>query len=127
MKVNIKGTNMDITDAIRSHVMERVDQIEKYINPEDTSAIADIEVGKTTNHHQSGDIFRAEINLHIAGSELRAESETEDLYASVNDIKEEIIRQIRKTKEKHTDGARKGGYRLKKMLRRFWRKEEGIE
>lgn len=118
---------MDITDAIRNHVVERVLQIEKYINPNDTSVIADIEIGKTTNHHKSGDIFRAEINLHIAGADLRAESETEDLYLSVNEVRDEIIRQIRKTKEKHTDQTRRGGHRLKKLLRMFWRKEEGLE
>ena len=76
---NIKATNIELTQEISDYLDKRLQSIEKLIDPNDTSAIFDVEVGKTTNHHQTGSIFRAEINLHIALKQFRATSEEETL------------------------------------------------
>ncbi|MCI0619825.1 ribosome-associated translation inhibitor RaiA [Candidatus Wolfebacteria bacterium] len=124
INTNIKATNIELTPAIRAYVEEKVVMLGKLIDPNDTIARADVEVGQTTKHHQSGDIFRAEINLHIAGADLRTESEREDLYAAIDEAKDELMRQLRKEKTKRTDLVRRGGLALKRMLHRFSRSNE---
>lgn len=116
---NIKATNMDLTDELHDHVINKFSALEKLIDPDDTSAHADIEVGKTTKHHKTGRIFRAEINLHIAGSNLRAVAKEEDLMAAIDRVQDEIMRRLRKEKTKRTDFVRRSARQFKKMIQRF--------
>lgn len=119
INVTIKATNMKLTPSIREYVENKVGSFEKLVDPDDTTARADVEVGQTTRHHQSGDIFRAEINLVYSQGILRAVSEQEDLYAAIDESKDEILRQLRKDKTKRAKVRRRGGQVLKSLLRRF--------
>jgi putative sigma-54 modulation protein len=98
MKIDIKGTNMELTEAIKDYVNEKIGGLEKFF---DNIVEAKVEVGKTSNHHQKGDIFRAEANLDVPEKHvLRAEATREDLYMAINEVKDELQRQIKKYKEK---------------------------
>jgi putative sigma-54 modulation protein len=98
MQIDIKGTNMDLTDAIKDYVNEKVGSLEKFF---DQAIIARVDVGRTTNHHQKGDVFRAEINLDVPQVHvLRAESVRDDLYTAINEAKLDLERQVKKYKEK---------------------------
>ena len=123
INLNIKATNMQLTPAIRSYVENKVSALEKLVDPDDTTVHADVEVGQTSRHHQHGDIFRAEINLQISGEMLRVESQQDNLYAAVDEVKDEMQRRLRKVKTKRTRGTRKGGLEFKKMLRRLTGRE----
>jgi len=103
MKINIKGTNMELTEAIKDYVEEKIGSLDKFY---DNILEARVDVGKTTNHHQKGDVFRAEVNLEVPQKGvLRAEATREDLYMAINQVKDELQRQIKKFKEKQ-----KGNY-----------------
>ena len=98
MKIEIKGTNLDLTEAIKNYVTEKVNSLEKFF---DQALIARVDVGLTTKHHQKGNIFRAEINLEVPQKHLlRAESVKDDLYIAINDAKADLERQLKKYKEK---------------------------
>lgn len=98
MKIDIKGTNMELTEAIKDYVNEKIGSLEKFF---DNIVEARVEVGKTSNHHQKGDIFRAEVNLDVPEKYvLRAEATREDLYMAINQVKDELQRQVKKYKEK---------------------------
>ena len=71
MDINVKATNIKLTPDISDYIDKRFNSFEKFIASKDTSVLLNVEVGKTTGHHQSGDIFRAEINLHISGNDFR--------------------------------------------------------
>lgn len=114
---NIKATGIELTPAIRDYFTKKVALLEKLVPPEDESVAADLEVGKTTAHHQSGDVFRAEINLHAYGEILRAEAVREDLYAAIDETKDEMADILRKKKKKNNTLRRKGGAWIKKILR----------
>ncbi len=117
IKKTLKGTGIELSEAITTAVDKVVASIEKYTDPDDTSVLVDIELGKTTNHHRSGEIFRAEINFHSRIGSLRAESEKEDLYAAITEAKDEIIESLRSKKSKRTDFIKRGGLKVKNMLR----------
>jgi len=110
---------MELTEAISDYIDKKVGSLEKLIDPNDTSIIADVEVGKTTEHHQTGDLFRAEINFHMAGKTFRVEETKDDLYASIDAAKDEMSRSIVSHKNKKQDLLRKGGAKLKDFLRGF--------
>ncbi|MEK7589902.1 MAG: ribosome-associated translation inhibitor RaiA [Patescibacteria group bacterium] len=110
---NIKATNIELTQEISDYLDKRLQSIEKLIDPNDTSAIFDVEVGKTTNHHQTGSIFRAEINLHIALKQFRATSEEETLFNAIDKAEKEIVNEVRRAKGKKQRLLRKGGNAIK--------------
>jgi putative sigma-54 modulation protein len=116
MNTNIKATNMELTSAISDYVNKRLSGIEKFIKNED-NAIAYIEVGKTTNHHKQGDVFRAEFNVEIAGIKFYTFSEKEDLYEAIDDAKGEIVRQITSNKDRRQTLFKRGATSVKKMLK----------
>ncbi len=98
MQIDIKGTNLDLTDAIKDYVNEKIGSLEKFY---DGILLARVDVGLTTKHHQKGNIFRAEVNLDVPQKYvLRAEAKKEDLYMAINEVKDELQRQLKKFKEK---------------------------
>lgn len=113
----VKGTGITLTPAIDSAIDKVVEMLNKYIDPSDTAAMVEIEVGKTTNHHRSGDIFRAEINFRSKIGNLRAESEQDDLYAALTTVKDEIAENLRSKKAKKIDFVKRSGSKLKTVLK----------
>ncbi len=114
---NIKASQMELTPAIADYVNKRVGMLEKIVSPDDTSAYASVEVGKSTKHHSQGDYFFAEINVHIAGKDFRAVAEKDDLYAAIDEVKDEIIREITGYKNKRRTLVRRGGAVIKNVLK----------
>src|ERR1035437_7628978 len=117
MNINIKATNMELTNAITDYVNKRLAGVEKFIK-EGEKMIAYIEVGKTTNHHKQGDIFRAEFNIEISGAKFYTFSEKEDLYTAIEDAKEEIVRQIKTNKDRKQTLWKRGATSIKKIDRK---------
>ncbi len=120
MKINIKATNMDLTDEISSYLTERVEGLAKFIDPkalEDDSVMADVEVGTNSNHHQSGNIYRAELNLTVSGELIRAVSEKSDLFLAIDDMRDQAQHSITSSVGKKRDLLRKGGAMVKNMLK----------
>ncbi|MCK5096187.1 MAG: ribosome-associated translation inhibitor RaiA [Candidatus Pacebacteria bacterium] len=119
MKINVKTTGIELTEALSDYVDDKMGQIEKFIDVNDESVVCNVEIGVSTKHHQSGEIFRAEINMHMSGKDLRAESEKEDLYLAINDAKEEIVEEVKSYKAKQQTLNRKSGGILKRILKGF--------
>jgi ribosomal subunit interface protein len=115
MNTNIKATNMELTEAINDYVNKRLSSISKFVKGGEFSV--NVEVGKTTNHHKQGDVFRAEFNIEISGEKFYTFSEKEDLYSAIDDAKEEIVRQITSKKDKKQTLYKRGAISIKKMLK----------
>lgn len=97
---NIKSTNLDLTEAIKSYVEKRLGELDRVLTNLGQPQDARVEIGKVSNHHKKGDIYRFEINLKVPGQLLRAECESDDLYKSIDLGKDELESQIRELKEK---------------------------
>ncbi len=122
MTINIKATNTELTPAISTYVEEKVLGLDKFIVADDPeSVLANVEIGLNTKHHQSGKIYRAEINLHIGGKYIRAVSEQEDLYAAIDDMRDQVSREITSFRNKKRDLFRRGGAVVKDFLKGFKR------
>jgi len=116
MLISTKATNLELTLAISRYVNKKLTALGRLVRAQDESAHAEVEIEKTTAHHRSGDVFRAEINLHIAGKRFRAEVTTNDLYAAIDAMKDEIERALESHKDKRLTLRKKGGQKVKSML-----------
>lgn len=112
---NLKGTGISITPAINDYLEKRLSGLEKWL--EGSEYILDVELGKTTQHHKSGDVFKAEANLKLEGKQMYAVVEKEDLYAAIDELKDEIGRQIISGKEKKKTLFRRGAHKIKNLLK----------
>lgn len=99
MRPNIRAINLEITPAIQSYIQKKVDMVEKYLGSLKVIN-CDFEIELTSKHHNKGDIFRAEVNLTIPGEVLWADFTADDLYKSIDKVKDHLIDLIKKHKEK---------------------------
>ncbi len=104
----IQGTNIELTDAIRNYVTEKVESIARFAKRFEPCDVA-IEVGKTSEHHNKGDVFFAEMNVAVLGDVVRAHAECDDLYAAIDEAKDDVKRQLIDMKEKLMDARVEGG------------------
>lgn len=107
MQLSIKATNLEMTAAIKDYIEKKFDMAEKYLGGRPVT-FCEIEVELTTNHHNKGQIFRAEANLQVEGELLRADETAEDLYAAIDLAKDRLVDAIRKSKEKNLSKRREG-------------------
>ena len=105
--ISLKATNMDLTDAIRAYVDEKVEHLRKLCGDFDPADDLKVEVGKSTQHHAKGPFYRAEMHLVLPGKELRAEYEGEDLYAAIDNVKDQLRRQITDYKNRLKDKSQR--------------------
>lgn len=117
MKTNIKTTNLVLTPDIKDYLDKKLEDIERIIDRDNTSVSCQVELGRTTYHHQSGDIFRAEINLHKDGKYFRAVSEQDSIMAALDEVKDEILRELKSFSSKQQTMMRRGGAMIKNMMR----------
>lgn len=122
MNINIKSTNIEITPTIRDYVEKRINGLEKFIHHAvDDSVQAWVEVGRTTRHHQTGNVFRAEMQIRVPRYEqgIRAEATCDDLYAAIDEAHDELKLELEKVKSKKISLVRKGARLFKRLISFF--------
>jgi len=117
MHINTKATHFDLTSSITDYISKKLSSLDRTISSEESTAMIDVEIGKTTNRHKSGDIFKAEINCYIEGTMLRAVSVKDDLYAAIDEAKDKLSEEISKYKNRHRSLVRRGSQRIKNIAK----------
>lgn len=102
MTTDIKSTNLELTPSIKQYAEEKLAALGKFIEKLEANGEAKlvIEIARTTNHHHRGDVYYAEANLNVKGSVIRAEHTDEDIYASIDKVKDILKMEIEKYKDK---------------------------
>jgi len=91
MLLNIRGSKLEVTEAIRSYVESKLKKLDKYFeNPDENTANVVI---RTRGIEQI-----VEITIPIKKAVLRAEESHKDLYASIDLVIDKLERQIIKNK-----------------------------
>lgn len=93
-KYNVRGENIEVTEAIRDYVVKKVGKLERYFSdsPEATAHV-NLKV-------YSDKTAKVEVTIPLPYLVLRAEETSPDLYASVDLVVDKLERQIRKFKTK---------------------------
>ncbi len=117
MKFMVRGKNIEVTDALKNYVEEKVGKVEKYFD-DDTVIEAQVSLEVEKNRHI------VEVTAFVDGLILRGEEVTGDMYASIDGVIEKLLRQIRKYKTKIQRKLRKEKKEYKKDVIKA-RKENG--
>lgn len=91
MNINIRGKKLELTDAIKNYVEEKIGRIDKYFkNKNDITANVLVKI--------RGNKQVVEVTINTHGLILRGEETNDDLYAAIDIVSDKIERQIRKNK-----------------------------
>ena len=93
MEFIIRGQKVEITDAIKSYIEEKIGRLEKYFNAPDS-------LTATVVARIRGNSQIVEVTIPTHNTILRCEVESDDLYASIDLVSDKLERQIRKNKTK---------------------------
>jgi len=105
MKINLKATKIEMTDAIASYAQEKMDMLDKYLGT--TQIInCDVELERIIGGQNKGEIFRVEVNLEVPHELLRIEKTEADLYKAIDKVKDHLSEVIVKYREKNRDKSR---------------------
>ena len=99
MQIEVTGQNVEITDALRSYVLEKTQRIERHFE-NITSGHFVLKLEKL--------VHTAEGTIHVGGktNPVHAESTADDMYAAIDDLIDKLDRQVRRHKSKVTDHHR---------------------
>ena len=92
------GKNMELTNSLKEYTTDKLMKffVGHNVKPLKTT---EVELGKDSQHHHSGNIFRAEIMVHLSGKTLRVEQTAETVLAAF-DL---CIPKLKIMLEKHKD------------------------
>ncbi|WP_047980827.1 ribosome hibernation-promoting factor, HPF/YfiA family [Ornithinibacillus contaminans] len=93
MKFNIRGENLEVTEAIRDYVEKKISKLERYF---ESTPASDVHVNLSVYNEKQ----RIEVTIPMTSLLLRAEVEHTDLYAATDLVVDKLERQIRKYKTK---------------------------
>ena len=94
MKLTVTGRNIEITDAIKNHLDNKINKT-FYGMDESTGLHVSLHVEKYRH--------MAEITLKTKGFTAHADEETDDLYITMENVVEKIKKQLKKHKEREKD------------------------
>lgn len=94
LRYNIRGENIEVTDAIREYVEKKVGKITKYF---DDVPEASAHVNLKTYSDKTA---KVEVTIPLPYIVLRAEETSPDLYGSIDLVADKLERQMRKYKTK---------------------------
>ena len=105
MKINLKATKVEMTEAISNYIQDKMDMLEKYLG--DVQVLNfDVEVERVTLGQNKGEVFRMEVNLEVPHELLRVEKTENDLYKAIDKVRDHLEDVIIKYKEKARDKRR---------------------
>ncbi len=108
-----------MTPETRAYIDQRVLTLEKLLGDEVDVARCEIEVGRDAGRPRHGaNIWFAEIQVIVPGQgRVYARNNSESINGAIDDVKEEVERQLRRERKLHIRLYRKGGALAKRLMR----------
>lgn len=91
MQITVSGHHVDVTPALRDYVNTKLSKLQNHFDQITNTAVT-LTVEKL--------VQKAEATVHVAGANLFAACESEDMYAAIDSLADKLDRQLIKHKEK---------------------------
>jgi len=107
MEINIKYTEIEPSEAIKTYVNKKVGSLKKLVKgierhkPENEEVVQIwVEVGKTTRHHKEGKVWYAECQTRFPGMSFRATSTHYEMNQAIDEMAGKMEELIKEYKDK---------------------------
>ncbi len=98
MKLVLQGKNIELTDAIREYVQQKIEKAVSHFE----NITTEVDVNLSVNHNpRAAERQVTEVTVYANGTVIRAQVAAEKIYASIDLVADKITRKLRKYKEKN--------------------------
>lgn len=94
MNLKITGLHLDVTPALRDYIESKLERITRHV---------DNVIGVNVTLSVDKLVQKAEVNVHLAGTDIHAEATEADMYAAIDLLTDKLDRQVLKFKEKQVE------------------------
>ena len=101
MRLQIKGRNVEVSDSIRRYAEQKLGKLEKQLH-ELTRVELELAVEKNPSIHAN---HVAEATIWTKGPTIRAREASVDMRASIDQLTEKLLRQVKNYREKRSRRA----------------------
>eukprot|EP00697_Spironema_sp_BW2_P009633 gnl/Spiro4/2458_TR1181_c0_g1_i1.p1 gnl/Spiro4/2458_TR1181_c0_g1~~gnl/Spiro4/2458_TR1181_c0_g1_i1.p1 ORF type:complete len:118 (-),score=1.18 gnl/Spiro4/2458_TR1181_c0_g1_i1:5-358(-) len=108
--------DFELTEAIQTYAEDKMAYLYRYLNEDEDLVSFNFRLGKTTNSHEHGKVFFAEVSIHTPSKNYGGRIEADDLYAAIDLLKDELAGNITHYRDK-TRTLEKKKKKKKKTLR----------
>ncbi len=112
MNIILNGSQIEISPAIDAYVTKKLQTLEKFL---DADSLIQADLGKISNHHKSGDIFKAEFNVSAHGKFSRVVAEEQDLYMAIDKAQGDLFNMLASKKDKSKTLWKRGAQTIKAL------------
>lgn len=112
--INYKFNDLAEAQALTDVFEQKCAAFEKYMHGSG-SAICDVEFEKVTPQH-NGQVHRVEVNLQIDGTLFRAVATEESFEKAIDEVRDELDKELRKAKEKQQTLDKQAGREVKEQM-----------
>jgi len=117
MNINVKTKNHQLNDATRSLIDEKFSSLAKFEKNPDSVMMFNCEIEQSIAAVRAGGRYRIEGNLTIDSKLFRAEAVLETLEGAIDAVRDELLRELSRDRNKERGLLKRGGAALKRMLR----------
>jgi putative sigma-54 modulation protein len=96
MQLHVKGKNLEVSDAIRGYAERKLAKLDRQLNP---NARVEVELAVEKNPSIRANQV-AEATVWLKGHTLRAREASADMKASIDELTEKLLRQIKEERER---------------------------
>ncbi|MDQ5841814.1 MAG: ribosome-associated translation inhibitor RaiA [Chloroflexota bacterium] len=96
MRIDVRGVNVEVTEALREAVISRFSRVGKQVSE---LATLEVELSEERNPRIT-DRMGAEATLRLKGITLRAEESYPEMMHSIHELAEDMRRQVKRHREK---------------------------
>jgi len=97
MQIDVTGHHVELTSAIHDYVTGKLEKLARHFdNVGNVHVILSVEKK----------VHKAEATVHVAGGDIFADAQNENMYAAIDALTDKLDRQVIKHKEKHTNHHR---------------------
>lgn len=120
MKRSLSAKGFALTTSIRTAVREKITaRIEPLLKRHAADAVrCEVDLLLETKHHKKGEVWRADVSLALPGTVLRATEPGSTIFEAIDAVADEIVRELKKTKEKAKTLETRGARSIKKRVRK---------
>ena len=112
--INYKFNGLAEAQALTGVVEQKCATLEKYLR-DNEEVICEVEFEKVATR-QNGQIHRLEANITVNGSLFRAEATEESFEKAIDEVRDELDKELRRSKEKHETLNKQAGREAKEQM-----------
>ena len=112
--INYKFNDLHEAQELTTIVEQKCASLEKYMH-DVGSASCDVEFQKVAPQ-QNGAVYRVEVNLQLEGTLYRAEATEESFEKAIDEVRDELDKELRRAKDKQETLVKQGGREAKEQM-----------